>query len=46
MSNVNFERFFAGDPLAASRLMSTIERGGDDAENALHTIFPRIGRGG
>ena len=45
MSNEYFERFFSGDPLAASRLMSIIERGGEAAENTLHTIFPRIGRG-
>jgi LAO/AO transport system kinase len=45
MSNEYFERFFSGDPLAASRLMSIIERGGEAAENTLHTIFPLIGRG-
>jgi len=44
MSNEYFERFFSGDPLAASRLMSIIEQGGDKAEKILHTIFPSIGR--
>ncbi len=44
MSNEYFERFFSGDPLAASRLMSIIEQGGDKAEKTLHTIFPLIGR--
>ena len=45
MPNDYFERFFSGDPLAASRLMSIIERGGEQAEQTLHTLFPRLGRG-
>jgi LAO/AO transport system kinase len=38
------DRFFAGDQLAASRLMSVVERGGEEAEKVLDTIFPRVGR--
>jgi LAO/AO transport system kinase len=38
------DRFFAGDQLAASRLMSIVERGGVEAEEILDTIFPRVGR--
>ncbi len=36
--------FFAGDPLAASRLMSIVERGGEEAERVLNILFPRIGQ--
>jgi LAO/AO transport system kinase len=45
MPNDYFERFYSGDPLAASRLMSIIERGGEKAEETLQAIFPRLGRG-
>lgn len=38
------DRFSAGEPLAASRLMSIVERGGDAAEAVLDAIFPRVGR--
>jgi len=38
------ERFRAGEVLAASRLMSAIERGGDDAEAILDRLFPLVGR--
>jgi LAO/AO transport system kinase len=36
-------RFASGDVLAASRLMSAVERGGEDAETILDSIFPRTG---
>jgi LAO/AO transport system kinase len=36
-------RFFAGETLAASRLMTLVERGGPDAETVLDTLFPRTG---
>lgn len=38
------EKFYAGDALAASRLMSVVERGGEDAEWVLSALFPRVGR--
>ena len=38
------ERFNRGEVLAASRLMSIVERGGDEAESILNTLFPKIGR--
>ncbi|NIM19068.1 MAG: methylmalonyl Co-A mutase-associated GTPase MeaB [Candidatus Latescibacteria bacterium] len=44
MTEDYFERFFTGDPLAASRLMSIIERGGAEAEKALDRLFPKVGR--
>jgi len=37
------KKFQAGDPLAASRMMSAVERGGADAEAILDDIFPRTG---
>lgn len=36
-------RFDAGEVLAVSRLMSVVERGGEDAEAVLDRLFPRIG---
>jgi LAO/AO transport system kinase len=36
--------FDAGEVLAASRLMSVVERGGEDAEAVLDRLFPRTGR--
>lgn len=38
------QRFLVGDVLAASRLLSTVERGGDDAERVLDALHPRTGR--
>jgi LAO/AO transport system kinase len=38
------EKFYTGDVLAASRLMSAVERGGPDAEAVLDDVFPRTGR--
>lgn len=38
------DRFDAGQVLAASRLMSVVERGGDDAEAVLDRLYPRLGR--
>lgn len=37
------KRFDAGEVLAASRLMSLVERGGEDAEAVLDHLFPRVG---
>lgn len=37
-------RFASGDVLAASRLMSVVERGGADAEFVLDALFPKTGR--
>lgn len=37
-------RFAAGDVRAASRLMSVVERGGQDAERVLDAVYPRTGR--
>jgi len=36
--------FASGDARAASRLMSVVERGGQDAERVLDAVFPRTGR--
>jgi LAO/AO transport system kinase len=36
--------FANGDVRAASRLMSVVERGGEDAERVLDAVFPRTGR--
>lgn len=38
-----FAEFDSGSALAASRLMSIVERGGSDAETVLDTIFPKVG---
>ena len=38
------DKFFAGETLAASRLMSIVERGGREAEAVLDALFPRTGR--
>jgi LAO/AO transport system kinase len=38
------ERFLDGEILAASRLMSVVERGGADAEEILNSVFPHAGR--
>ncbi len=37
------ERFYAGETLAASRLMSLVEKGGEEAEAILTQLFPRTG---
>jgi LAO/AO transport system kinase len=44
MTDTIFEEFLAGDFLAASRLMSRVERGGAEAEVVLARLFPRMGR--
>lgn len=41
--NDYLERFSAGDALAASRLMSIVERGGGDALAVMDALFPRAG---
>jgi LAO/AO transport system kinase len=38
------ERFRRGETLAASRLMSIVERRGDEAEEILDRLFPDVGR--
>lgn len=38
------KKFHAGEILAASRLMSTVERGGPEAEKVLGALFPKVGR--
>jgi LAO/AO transport system kinase len=38
------KRFRAGEALAASRLMTIVERGGTDAEDVLTALFPDVGR--
>jgi len=37
-------RFASGDVQSASRLMSVVERGGEDAERVLDAVYPRTGR--
>jgi len=44
MGDPIYERFASGDPLAAARLMSTVERGGEAAEAVLERLFPLAGR--
>lgn len=44
MHDVYLEKFFSGEPLAAARLMSIVERGGEEAESVLDALFPRTGR--
>ncbi len=39
-----YDKFRAGDMLAASRLMSCVERGGPEAEAVLSRLFPDVGR--
>jgi LAO/AO transport system kinase len=39
-----YDNFRAGDMLAASRLMSSVERGGPEAEAVLSRLFPGVGR--
>jgi LAO/AO transport system kinase len=36
--------FHRGEILAASRIMSIVERGGEGAESILNTLFPKVGR--
>jgi LAO/AO transport system kinase len=44
MYEAYLEKFFSGDALAASRLMSIVERGGRECEAVLDALFPRMGR--
>lgn len=37
-------RFTSGDVQSASRLMSVVERGGEEAERVLDAVYPRTGR--
>jgi LAO/AO transport system kinase len=39
-----FNQFFSGNVLAASRLMSFVEKGGGRSEEILDKIFPKVGR--
>jgi LAO/AO transport system kinase len=44
MTDTIFDKFESGDALAASRLMTQVERGGPDAEAVLQRLFPQMGR--
>ena len=44
MNTDYLERFKQGETLAASRLLSVVERGGRDAEQALDALFADVGR--
>ncbi|MGD8415029.1 MAG: methylmalonyl Co-A mutase-associated GTPase MeaB [Candidatus Latescibacterota bacterium] len=44
MTDTLFDQFESGDPLAASRLMTRVERGGAGAESVLRRLFPKMGR--
>jgi len=44
MQESYLNKFMSGDTLAASRLMSIVERGGARAEAVLDALFPRTGR--
>lgn len=44
MHESHIQKFFLGETLAASRLMSVVERGGPEAEAVLDALFPRTGR--
>lgn len=44
MTNDYYKQFFSGSSLAASRLMTIVERGGERAEETLDRIFPNVGR--
>ncbi len=44
MNSDYLERFKQGETLAASRLLSVVERGGDPAEQVLDTLFSGVGR--
>jgi LAO/AO transport system kinase len=44
MTDTIFDKFESGDALAASRLMTQVERGGPDAEAVLRRLFPLMGR--
>jgi len=43
MHDEYLENFRAGDPLAASRLMSIVERGGPPAQGVLDAVYPLTG---
>jgi len=43
MTQDYFDRFFAGETLAASRLMSVVEAGGEEGEEVLNRLFPKVG---
>jgi LAO/AO transport system kinase len=44
MTDTIFDKFESGDALAASRLMTRVERGGPEAEAVLRRLFPAMGR--
>ncbi|MFH1754630.1 MAG: methylmalonyl Co-A mutase-associated GTPase MeaB [Candidatus Latescibacterota bacterium] len=44
MTEDYYKQFFAGETLAASRLMTLVEKGGRQAEETLDRIFPKVGR--
>ncbi|MCH7548880.1 MAG: methylmalonyl Co-A mutase-associated GTPase MeaB [Candidatus Krumholzibacteriota bacterium] len=44
MKDELLERFFNGETLAASKVMSLVEAGGEDAENILASLYTHTGR--
>lgn len=40
----HLDRFYRGNVLAASRLMTLVENGGETAEEILSAVFPKVGR--
>ena len=44
MSTTYLDKFYAGETLAAARLMSVVERGGAEAESVLDTLYAKTGR--
>ena len=44
MQSDYLDAFYRGDMLAASRMMSVVERGGPEAEAVLNALFPKVGR--
>jgi LAO/AO transport system kinase len=43
MTDITYGKFESGDALAASRLMTRVERGGPEAEAVLRRLFPAMG---
>lgn len=44
MNSQLLEEFDNGEPLAAARVMTLVERGGEAAEDVLHELFVKVGR--
>lgn len=43
MNTTYLDKFYAGETLAAARLMSVVERGGSEAEAVLDALYARVG---